>query len=707
MSGGGSARPTAWAWRHLGRAASLLGLAATVACRGPGETWERPVLRISEGEAPARVDTETRYAVPAHRQVLLFDEPRLRVLADGSIPLARALPAPLAGAERVLLATRVRTDENQAWTELPALLAHVDDRDGGARIGVRARAAGLAGREVALLATGFEPAPAGRTIVRSPELVLPEGAWFEAAVAVLEPARSEGAVRFELLACEGDGCERLFAETVDPAETRGWRELRVPLAALAGRRRAIELRTELVAKGTGAVSLPVWSNPTIYARGPAGDGPRGLLLLSIDTLRADHLSSYGHPFDTAPFVERELARAGVLFEHTMASATTTGPAHMTMFTSLQPLVHGLTDRPSPRPPAPVTLAELLRAHGLRTGAVTEDGPLHAGWGFGRGFESYAENVSPNLMLPEGQISDTLAKGEAWLRANAHRPFFLFLHTFQVHFPYRPPEAYAGLFTGEEPPPPGLPPAYDPTLYDREIRYVDDSLHSLFRTLAELGLLEHTVVVFTSDHGEEFLEHGFLGHGAHLHPEVLDVPLIVRGPGLARGRRIRAPVAHVDLMPTLLELLGAPVPAGLMGRSLVPLLRSGSETPAGPARPLYSEAWYPVATGPDGVTSRVEQPSFSVRSGDRKLVQLHGPAGPAYRYFDLARDPGERTDRYAELADEAADLRALLDAYPARANDLRAVAEQVRARFDANGATEAEPAIDPAVREKLRALGYVD
>jgi arylsulfatase A-like enzyme len=689
---------------------ALLALLFTVAsaCGGAGDaSWDRPVLRLARGEAPARIAADTRYAVPAHPSVLLFDEKQIHVGAGGAIPLSRGLPDPLRQADRVLVAARVRTVESEAWLDLAPALVAVGQAEGAPRISLAVRApAHLAGRRVDLLATGYLAPSAGRSTLRSSEIVVPAGAFLELALAVLEPARTLGAVEFTLRACEGVRCRPLLRETLDPEHEPGWLDRRLPVSDLAGTRIVFELETALAEGATGEVSLPVWASPTLYAPKPREGLPRGIVLISIDTLRADHLPSYGHAFDTAPFIEKALAREGVLFEHAVASATTTGPAHMTMFTGLQPSVHGLTDRPSPRPPPLVTLAERLRAHGVKTGAFTEDGPLHAGWGFARGFDSYAENASPNLMLPEGQIGDTFERGAEWLRAHGRKPFFLFLHTFQVHFPYRPPDAYAGLFHRAQPLAPGLPAAYDPALYDREIRYTDDAIAQLFETLESLDLLEQTVVVFTSDHGEEFLEHGFLGHGAHLHPEVLRVPLILRGPGLAHGRRVAEPVGHVDLMPTLLELLGVPVPEGLMGRSLLPWLGATGAPAADPA-PLYSEAWYPVAIGPHGASTAVPQPSLSVQIGTGKLVRLQHAEGPESRYFDLSLDPDERTARRAEAVGAADELRALLDGYAERMRELRVAALRGRESFDSGAAVLAEPAVDPAVREKLRALGYVD
>jgi arylsulfatase A-like enzyme len=338
----------------------------------------------------------------------------------------------------------------------------------------------------------------------------------------------------------------------------------------------------------------------------------------------------------------------------------------------------------------VTLAEALRDHGFETAAATENAALDVRTGMGRGFNSYAENKRQDLSVAEGHIDETLATGLRWIERHRDRRFFLFLHTYQTHYPYTPPERYADLFA--EPPAgfephPSLPEDRAPALYDREIRHVDDELRRFFGALAELALLDETLLVVTSDHGEGFLEHGIYGHGRTLHGEVLNVPLLLRGPGIPRGLRVAEPVAHVDLMPTLLELAGIPIPPSLMGRSLVPLLRGER---GGAPVPVYSEAReqsYP-------------EPSLSVRVGDRKLIRMRTPTGDRHLYFDLAADPGERRNLYAETGAEARDLAALLDAY---APDVTSRGAALR---DNGGSAEAL-GVDPERLEKLRALGYVE
>jgi arylsulfatase A-like enzyme len=451
----------------------------------------------------------------------------------------------------------------------------------------------------------------------------------------------------------------------------------------------------------GGWSLPLVANPTILRPVPRRADDLDLLLVSIDTLRADHLPSYGYPRETAPFVA-SLAARGTLFEHAVASAPSTTPSHMTLLTSLEPSVHGLlgNDSLAVLPAGATTLAESLRAEGFATAAVTEGGGLALHLGFERGFDAWIENPMPIPHRPGRQSPVSFDAGREWLRAHGDRRSFLFLHTYEVHGPYQAPDAYAALFPTTPPglePDPRLRPHQRPVLYDREIRFVDDELRRLFAALAAEGRLERTLVALTSDHGEEFLEHGWIGHGARLPEEVLRVPLLLLGPRVARGRRVEAPVGLVDLAPTLLECLRAKPLPGAMGQSFASLLRESGDGASVPARPLFAEAWFEAGFGAEG-PKPVEQPSYAVRVGSRKLVRLREGPGFRYAYYDLSNDPGERRDRYAADPAAAADLRALLDAYPER------VARQREALLDDRAP---EGALDPERESQLRALGYVE
>ncbi len=317
------------------------------------------------------------------------------------------------------------------------------------------------------------------------------------------------------------------------------------------------------------------------------EGGRGIILISIDTLRADHLGAYGYARQTSPFFD-ELAQRGTLFERAIVQLPGTLPSHMSIFTGLYPAEHGVYPPDSVLACDVPTLPEVLRAHGLRTAGFTEGGYVDGHYGFSRGFESFDDKV------PKGRrdIEITFERGLEFLRGlRSDERFFLFLHSYVVHDPYYPLAPYSRLFW-EGPAPAG---AFDPTgpnlaeanrgerpvdqqtaeyyaaLYDSGIRYLDDQLAAFFARLDELGLTDEATIVLTSDHGEEFLEHGKLVH-LQIYQETVRVPLLVLEPGRSSGARVEALVESVDLAPTLWELANvAEVPA-VSGRSLVHLLR---------------------------------------------------------------------------------------------------------------------------------------
>lgn len=324
------------------------------------------------------------------------------------------------------------------------------------------------------------------------------------------------------------------------------------------------------------------------------------------------------------------------------------------------------------------------------------------------FEAIREPGEPRDDHPACQVEDTLDRGARWLRENHDRRRFLFLHTFEVHTPYAPPPGFQALFleSGWDPKPlRRLPERFRPIEYDREIRYTDAQLERFFGELEAEGLLADTVVILTSDHGEEFLEHGALVHGPAVHREVLHVPLILRGPGVARGRRISQPVSGVDLMATALDLAGveAAVAAG-RGRSLAPFVRPTSQ--ASPeAVPIFSEARANVEIRPDGLEIErrtVEVPVFSVQLGDRKLIRHPGGGRARFEYFHLDEDPGELQDRWDPENPEAAALRALLERH------LQETAARRRELLERSARSVERPeGLDPERIEKLRALGYIE
>jgi arylsulfatase A-like enzyme len=391
------------------------------------------------------------------------------------------------------------------------------------------------------------------------------------------------------------------------------------------------------------------------------EGASGIVLISIDTLRADHLGCYGYSRETSPFLD-ELAARGTLFEQAISTSSWTLPSHATMLTGLYPSSHRAVDASSSIAPSAGTAAELLSSKGFVTGAVVTSWFVSATYGFDRGFDWFQDldrtaHETAGKTVNAAEVIDLAAE---WLEDRANQRFFLFLHLYDTHYTYNPPPRYRELFATDYEGPrrkyrryqfykrnplSAERIAHEMSLYDGEIRYVDDQLARFYDILKGLGLQEKTVVIVTSDHGEEFGERGSWGHGHTLFDEQVHVPLIVAGPGVVGARRIGPQVGHVDLLPTILELSGVAAPEGLHGRSLAPLLRdrdAKSTASVEVGRPVFSE------------TSRFDTNLIALRRQGWKLI-LDLVSGRE-TLFDLSEDPGEESDLAAERTDIAHRLR---------------------------------------------------
>ena len=421
----------------------------------------------------------------------------------------------------------------------------------------------------------------------------------------------------------------------------------------------------------------------------AREAPRNVLLISVDTLRPDMLGCYGYPRDSSPTLDR-IASEGALFENAFTTAPWTLPAHASLLTGLYPGRHGAIGERSAITDGVETLAGRLLASGFRTAAFVNSLYLSPRYGFGRGFQEF-EYVPETMTAREGD--GMVERALAWLAAEPRDRFFLFLHDYQVHSDYRPlPEferaftgSYAGPFTGSTAEllavregklvPTERDVEHLRDLYVGGIRQLDQEIAVLRDFLERAGLWERTLVVVTSDHGEEFLEHGGVLHGRTQYDELLRIPLILRGPGVPAGARIARPVSIVDIMPTVLALLGEPPPAASDGADLLAV--DGAEGAAA-ERILFGEADH---------NNRAPDITRSARGARFKLVldRLSG----AHALYDLRTDPREQHDVKAADPEEVRRLLAEL------------------AHFESTRrAGEIVPPPSPEVREQLEALGYV-
>jgi arylsulfatase A-like enzyme len=703
--------------------AAAVGLAA---CQGGDRDGAqlRVVRRFVDGgsaltaELPvATILDDTRFALAAPRERVVV-WPKFLPDHEGAriMKLRPVLPKELHGAERILVLAHARIDQD--WTSRPPEV--VAPIGSGAVRTVRVDVplpAVPAGTPVMLTVSALALDPQSLAEQRTGALEIPPAARLEFSLGLLHSSWGYDPVEFAVDACAEERCETIFAEGFDPADGEAWRDRSLELPRFAGEVRHFRFRTRRLAR-EAPFSIPVWGNPTLYASSPRPPDARNVILLSVDTLRADHLGTYGYARDTSPFIDDHFGRGGAVFESPVASATITTPSHASIFTSLQPTAHGTTDGMRVIPKHVPTLPEWARAAGIDTAGITEDGWLGIRHGFGRGFDVYRENKSASIMSPDGQVDRTFAEAASWLERNRSKRFFLFLHTFQVHSPYAPPPRYAGLFAdpqgreaaeGERSAGPREnSPSHERWRddYDREIRYTDDELRKLVQRIEALGLASSTVFILTADHGEAFLEHGLIEHGGRLHEEVVRVPMLFAGPGIPAGRRIAAPVSHVDLLPTVLELLGLPAPKWAQGRSLLGVLSGREPETLLSGRALFSETRTKEALAAERRMIPFPVPAFMVRQGSRKLLRYPDPAGGhRYELYDLASDPGELRDLHPTEGATAEDLRALLDGYEAGS---RAHRERVDALLGASGAPAEESApLDPAQEEKLRALGYLE
>jgi len=419
-------------------------------------------------------------------------------------------------------------------------------------------------------------------------------------------------------------------------------------------------------------------------------GPN-IILISIDALRADHLSCYGYHRNTSPNID-QLAREGILFKNCFSQATWTRASHASIFFSQYVWRHKVDTFDKPLHSLSVTLAEILKNENYATAGFTGGIVVSSKYQFNEGFEIFDDG--PLVGWERCEISSYIDKLLSWLESVRNRKFFLFIHTYDVHDPYNPPPAYFDLYT--KGPCEGkhlrtsrgialnkldaskLTPEetdYIMAVYDGGINYVDEQLRKIFEKLDQLGIADNTIIILTADHGEAFKEHGKLGHCGKPYMEEVRVPLIIKGPGITKNRIYENYVQHIDILPTILEILNIPKRKEMQGRSILPLLSDGEIE-------QYPRTYSGGPTCSQGI--------FSLRT--REWTYIMNRDGPGELY-DRINDPRERNNIIEKTPLIAQELKKELEDFIALTSEGKPqVAEKIH--------------IDEELKEQLKSLGYL-
>jgi arylsulfatase A-like enzyme/Tfp pilus assembly protein PilF len=401
-----------------------------------------------------------------------------------------------------------------------------------------------------------------------------------------------------------------------------------------------------------------------------GPAPRNLLVVSLDTLRADRVGAYGYAAALTPRLDG-LAARGLRFARATTVVPLTLPAHSSLFTGQFPVRHGVRDNGGfYLPDGQVTLAEVLRDRGYRTGGFVSSFVLDGRWGIQQGFDRYFDDFdlaafkdAAGMDAIQRPGTQTVDEALRWLGEDRSRPFFAWVHIYDPHAPYEPEEPWASRF-----------PATASGAYDAEIAGTDALVGRLLDALEADGRLRDTVVVAVGDHGEMLGEHGEQTHGFFVYEAATHIPLIVAGPAVP-ARVVDDPVRIVDVMPTVLDLLGLQAPPATQGASLLPLAR-GERVPL----LALAESWYPrYHYGWSELTT--------VQDARYKLIRA-----PRRELYDLQEDPRETVN--------------LAERDPQRADAMQGALERLLASLGGAGAAHQPAAMDAETEEKLEALGYV-
>ncbi len=436
-----------------------------------------------------------------------------------------------------------------------------------------------------------------------------------------------------------------------------------------------------------------------------------VLLIGIETLRADHVGCFGYSRNTTPALDA-IAKEGVVFSKVMATSSWTMPAVMSVLTSLYPEVHGTTNYDRKLPEDVTTLAEVLRENDYKTIAFVSNPTLDGRHGFYQGFDLYDDfsvwlgfgkliggpNADPNLDVHQIPTNKPLTRAALrWIEQHHREPFFMFVFYFDPHYDYIPPPPFDTMFDPnydgsvdgrgivQEPRKSNRPPQRDLdhiiALYDGEVRYTDSYVSKLLNAFARFGILDQTLVVIFGDHGDEFYEHGSTGHAHTLYNELIHVPLVLKWPSMIpKGKRIDALASQVDIMPTILDYLEVQHKQAVQGTSLRGLIE-------GSVRQVH-----------DFVFSGGRAHRCAVIGSRNKMIL--NPGAGAREFYDLVNDPREQNNIHQ--AEESSALVASFEHYLERWSSEN---EKLAALFPRGSDFEGVQ-LDELRLKQLKALGYI-
>ncbi len=536
---------------------------------------------------------------------------------------------------------------------------------------------------------------------------VPEEAYLEFGTGIFRNAGDslEKAVHFQISATGKSPPDILYEREFISSDKMSLEQLnhqKINLSSYAGQTIQLTFQTEstsALSNDNGQIpAYAFWLNPLVYSPAPEG---LNIILVSLDTLRADHLSSYGYHRNTSPHLD-QLAQDGVLFEHVYAQSPWTLPSHMSMLFSLNTAAHQVYMYNQSIDKSIPSLGSYLKGKGYLTTAFTGGGYMSSIYGFPKGFDRYdepAEKQPDDYRAREAEYLFHTASD--WLTRNQDKKFFLFLHTFQIHGPYECPPPWNKSFLADghkwdqinlkdKLETAGTAHSLSPkeieniiALYDAEILYTDEILiKPLIRHLKELGIYDRTVLIFTSDHGEEFYEHSGWLHGDTLYNEQIKVPLVIKLPqSQSAGTRIPAKVRLIDIMPTILDLAGIK-PAHIDGKSLLSLV-SGKESQD---RIFISDL--ASRTQPGLIPLKM-----ATNRDDLKFIFTRADSGiKSIETYNLNNDPEEKRNLFPKARTLRDEVLAFLTEYYENQRQQNLTGQEVQ--------------LNKELEEKLKALGYL-